>query len=91
MEPTQHIASNAQDLQTFITITKWMVGIVTPIITSMAIAIWKLWMQNNADRKRHEEEMHQVWETTLNVLVEQGKVVERLTGKIKEHKNANQI
>ncbi len=100
MEPTQQIANtSAQDLQTFMTIVKWAIGLMAPIVSGLALAVWKLWSQNNTERKRyeeektkaserHEEKLEELWKTTLDVLVEQGKVVERLTAKIGEHNDA---
>ncbi len=101
MEPTQQIVQTvSQDLQTFMTIVKWSIGIMAPIFSVLSIAVYKLWSQNNIERKRHEEEMREVgkrheeemwevWKTTLDVLVEQGKVVERLITKIEDTKDAS--
>ncbi len=79
MDPS---AALSQDLQTILTIIKWVVGIITPIVTALSYACYKLWQRNNEMADKHGEELKELWKTTLDAFVEQGKVVERLSAKV---------
>lgn len=53
----QGVANLNQELQTILTLVKWVVAILTPIVTALAFAVWKLWNQGREDRRLCEQEL----------------------------------
>lgn len=83
MEPIQQtLPTSTQELETLLHIAKWMVSIITPIVAGLSFAVYRLWVRNNEEHDKHSEELKELWKTTYDAFLEQGKVLERLTNKI---------
>jgi len=71
------------DLELIKQIVTWVIGILTPVITGMSIAIYKLWDKVNRLQEAHAEELKGMWKDMRDAFVEQGKVIERLGSRIR--------
>lgn len=78
----QSIVSN--DLETVMTITKWVVGILTPIILGLAAAIYQLWKRNIDLQDKLREEMKEMWQLTLDAFKEQERTLATLTERMEK-------
>lgn len=75
------------DLETVMIITKWVVGILTPIILGLSAAVYQLWRRNIDLQDKLREEMKEMWQMTLDAFKEQERTIATLTERL-EHKDA---
>jgi len=75
----------ASDLETVMTITQWVVGILTPIILGLAAAVYQLWKRNIDLQDKLREEMKEMWQMTLDAFKEQERTIATLTERMEKH------